>query len=115
MGNYSFPKVLRILSRSDFVNLNRSGKRLDTKHLRLIIKQNQQGVTRLGVVVSKKTGNAVKRNRIKRLIREFFRLNQSHFPQGSDIVVVAKKDASYLDFQKLKEEIGIISDNKFRV
>jgi len=115
MGSFSFPKEKRLLNRADFVNLNRSGKRLYTKHFSLIIKQNRQGVTRLGVIVSKKTGNAVKRNRIKRLIREFFRLNQSHFPQGCDIVVVAKKDASYLDFQKLKEEIGIISDNKFRV
>jgi ribonuclease P protein component len=115
MGSFSFPKNEKILNRADFVKLNRSGKRLYTKHFTLIIKQNGQGVTRLGVTVSKKTGNAVQRNRVKRLIREFFRLNKKQFPQGYDIVIVAKKDASYLDFWKIKAEVGIVFDKKFRI
>jgi len=60
----------------------------------------------LGITASRKAGNAVKRNRIKRLIREFFRLNSPRIPQGYDIVVAAKKDASYLDLWKVKEELG---------
>jgi ribonuclease P protein component len=94
------------LDRADFVNLNRSGKRYHTRHFVVIGKQNGLSITRLGVTVSKKAGNAVKRNRIKRLIREFFRLNTSQIPQGCDIVVAAKKDASYLDLWKVKEELG---------
>jgi len=112
MGNYSFPKVFRLLSRSDFVNLNRLGKRYHTKHFIVILKKNGLGTTRLGVAVRKKTGNAVKRNRVKRLVREFFRLNQPYFPQGYDIVVAAKKDASYFDLQKIKEELGKVLFNK---
>ena len=115
MGSFKFPKSEKILNRADFVKLNRSGKRLYTKHFTLITKQNGQGVTRLGVTVSKKTGNAVKRNRVKRLIREFFRLNKTHFPQGHDIVIVAKKDARYLDFWKIKEELGTVFCKTFRV
>ena len=114
MGSFSFPKDEKILNRADFVKLNRSGKRLYTKHFTLILKLNGQGVTRLGVTVSKKTGNAVKRNRVKRLIREFFRLNKANFPQGYDIVIIAKKDAGYLDLWKIEEEIGIIFDHEFR-
>ena len=115
MGFFSYPKEKRLLNRADFVNLNRSGQRLHSKHLTVILKQNGLGITRLGVTVTKKTGNAVKRNRLKRLIREFFRLNKSLFPQGYDIVVAAKKDASCLDLKKIKYELGeIIFDKQFR-
>jgi ribonuclease P protein component len=84
------------------------GKRHYTRHFIVIIKQNGLGITRLGVTVSKKMGNAVKRNRVKRLIREFFRLNNSKIPHGYDIVVTAKKDASYLDLWKTKDELAAI-------
>jgi len=78
----------------------------------VILKENGLGITRLGLTVSRKTGNAVKRNRVKRLIREFFRLNDTYFPQGYDIVITAKKDASYLDLRKIKNELGEILINK---
>jgi ribonuclease P protein component len=116
MGSFSFPKEKRLLNRKDFVNLNRLGERHYTRHFTVILKKNGLGITRLGVTVTKKIGNAVKRNRVKRLIREFFRLNKSYFPQGYDIVVAAKKNASYLDLRKTKEELAeIIFDRKFCV
>ena len=92
------------------------GERRHTKHFIVILKQNGLGTTRLGVAVTKKKGNAVKRNRVKRLIREFFRLNKPHFPLGYDILVTAKKDASYLDLRKIKEELGkTVFDKKLGV
>jgi len=107
---------VRLLNRPGFVNLNRSGERYNSKHFTVILKRNGLGITRLGVTVTRKAGNAVKRNRIKRLIREFFRLNKSLFPQGYDIVIAAKKDASYLDLRKTREELAeIIFDKKFCV
>jgi len=108
MKDFTFPKKERLLNRSDFVNLNRSGKRYHARHFLVILKQNGLGITRLGVTASKKAGNAVKRNRTKRLIREFFRLNKADLPQGYDIVVAAKKDASYLDLRKTKKELAEI-------
>ena len=116
MRSFSFPKIERILNRKDFVNLNQLGKKYQTIHFTVIFKENGLGITRLGITVSKKIGNSVKRNRVKRLIREFFRLHKAYFPKGYDIVIAAKKGAFVLDFWKIKEELGeIILDKKFRI
>lgn len=104
MRPHTFSKDERLLNRSDFVNPNRSGSRYHTKNFIFVLKQNGLGITRLGVTVSKKVGNAVRRNRVKRLIREFFRLNKPCFPQGYDVIAIAKKDASCLDLRKINEE-----------
>ena len=116
MVSFSFPKQLRILNRSDFVNANRSGKRLLTNHFVVTLRQNGLGIARLGVTVRKSIGNAVKRNRVKRLLREVFRLNQSRFPQGYDIVIAAKKDADCMDLRNIEKELGeILFDQKLRL
>jgi ribonuclease P protein component len=74
--------------------------------------KNGLDVTRLGITVTKKTGNAVKRNRIKRLIREFYRLNKARFPQGFDVAIIAKKNAVNLDFRSVEEELGALFPDK---
>ena len=108
MDSFSFRKTQRILKRKDFVNLNRSGKRFHTKHFSVTVKRSGLGTNRLGITASKKTGNAVLRNRIKRLVREFFRLNKSRFPQEVDILVAAKKGAAALDYWEVRDELGAI-------
>jgi len=72
----------------------------------LLLKPNQVGITRLGVTVSKRVGKSVIRNRVKRLIREFFRLNKHLLPQGHDMVIIARPGAAQLDFWEVKEELG---------
>jgi ribonuclease P protein component len=116
MCSSTFLKSERLLNRKDFVNLNRWGTRLQTDHFLISLMKNGQGFTRLGITVSKRVGNSVRRNRVKRLIREFFRLHKASFPQGCDIVIVARKDADGLDFWKMKAELGeAILDKSFRL
>jgi len=116
MKSFPFPKKMRLLNRKDFVNLNRLGKRYHSAHFTVIFNENGLDISRLGITASKKTGNAVKRNRIKRYIREFYRLDKEQFPQGYDIAVVAKKGADGLIFRKIKKELGeIILDKKFHL
>ena len=66
---------------------------------------NRINITRLGLTVSKKVGKSVKRNRVKRLIRESFRLSQKQIMPGYVIVVVAKPSAYGLKCQQAQLEL----------
>ena len=63
------------------------------------------GNRRLGLVTSSKVGIAVKRNLIKRRLREIFRLNKHKIKPGTDIVFILRKGADKFDFHRLEEAI----------
>ena len=65
-------------------------------------RKNRLGHNRLGVTVSKKLGHAVARNRVRRRIREIFRLSQNEMKQGYDIIVVGRTRAARADYWELK-------------
>lgn len=116
MGAFSFPKRERVLTRTDFVNANREGKRYHTAHFAVTFRKNRLEVSRLGIITSKKAGNAVTRNRIRRIIREFYRLHKAYVPEGCDILIAAKKEAGDLDFWKVREELlDFFTDKRFGV
>lgn len=71
-------------------------------------KVNEKEFTRLGITASRKTGNAVQRNRIKRLVREFFRLNYSYLPDSTDISVICKRGAASLNFSQVSSELNFL-------
>jgi ribonuclease P protein component len=69
-----------------------------------MISQGKAPGTRLGITVSRKVGNAVKRNRIKRWIREVFRSHPALFSERVDIVVIAKRNIEDFSFENIREE-----------
>lgn len=72
-------------------------------YLVLYARENRSANNRVGVTVSKKLGGAVVRNRVRRRLREVYRLNESLFAPGWDIVVVARSRCVHADFQKLTQ------------
>ena len=67
----------------------------------LYARPNRTGQNRVGLTVSKKLGHAVVRNRVRRRLREIYRLNESRFRRGFDIVVVARSRAVDAPFSQL--------------
>jgi len=85
-----------------FRKLYNRGNSSVTKHLVLYTRPNRLGENRIGVTVSKKMGKAVVRNRVRRRLREIYRINEEQFLPGYDIVVVARNRAVDADFQDLQ-------------
>lgn len=83
-------KRFKIRKNADFRLVYRRGKSFSNKFLVLYVKRNGFGINRIGISVSKKVGKSVIRSRVKRLIRESYRLNSSNLKQGNDIVVIAR-------------------------
>lgn len=64
---------------------------------------------RLGITVSKKVGPAVTRNRVKRLVREAFRVRKALFGEGLDVVFIAKKSASDATYDQVASDVERIA------
>ena len=69
------------------------------------LRKNRLGVTRLGLTVGTKLGGAVRRNRIRRRIKEAYRLVEDKLPSGYDIVLVARSRAENVPLDQIKSEI----------
>jgi ribonuclease P protein component len=88
MKELSFPKKKRLVSNTQFKAVLDNGRRRSNGVLTLYMAQNDCEYSRLGVSIGKSRGNAVIRNRLKRLIREAFRQNQQQIPAGVDYVLM---------------------------
>ena len=87
-----FPKVVRVRSRLDFAAVYERGVRISDGCLSLAVLSNDRPTSRLGLAVSKRCGNAVRRNRLKRRLREVFRQSRAELPTGLDLVVQPRAD-----------------------
>jgi len=102
----TFPKSLRLLKRPEFQQTWRQGRKKHTPHYIVVVYHHDGAISRIGITASRKTGNAVHRNRIKRRVREFFRQHRVSLQSGVDISVIAKKGAARLDYAAVCCELG---------
>jgi ribonuclease P protein component len=100
----SFPKNKRLLTNKQFKAVLARNLRVSNGLLRLFIAENDCGYPRLGVSVSKSCGNAVVRNRLKRLLREVFRQGQERIPAGFDYLVMMSTGSGKRDKSGGKKE-----------
>ena len=95
MREFSLEKKDKLLKSKEYRSLRTSSKKVESRDFILVYHRNDQTHSRLGTTVSKKVGCAVKRNRIKRIIREFFRQNRCMIKRSVDMNVISKKSAAF--------------------
>ena len=90
---------------SDFKNVYTHGKSFANKYLVMYVLENDLGINRIGISVSKKVGNSVVRHRVTRLIRESYRLHENIFNSSLDIVIVARKSTFDVGFTEIESAL----------
>ena len=83
----------------------RNGKSYANKYLVMYVKENGLDKNRIGISVSKKVGNSVVRHRVTRLLRESYRLHESIFNSGLDIVIVARPSAAAVGYNEVESAL----------
>lgn len=103
----TFDRGRRLRSRAEFVAVQDRGVRVPFRYFTLLGLPNGRGVTRLGIVASRRFGGAVVRNRAKRRLREVFRQHIAHEARGRaglDLVVIARRELVDASFPSLQQE-----------
>ena len=114
---FIFPATFRIKKRGEFQRIQRSGKKMYSKHFLIIVAPSDRSESRLGVTVSRKVSKrAVRRNLVKRRIREIFRLYRSRLREALDIVIIARDGADACSYADMRKEIlGTLKHNGYLI
>jgi ribonuclease P protein component len=102
MTGFRFRAENHIRIGADFERIYAKKCRASDQHLLIFADANQLPFSRIGLSVSRKQGPAVKRNRLKRLLREAFRLSQRELPAGLDLIFIPRQgsNSTLQDYQK---------------
>ncbi len=115
------PHPERLKKSWEFLRVYQKGKKYWNPHFVIYLYQRELSQPRLGITASKKVGNSVTRNRVKRLIREAYRMLKFELLPYFDIVVVSRKAAAGLSGQQAQESLHqlfcrasiMLTENKF--
>lgn len=97
-----------------FRSIYKNGKSSANKLLVMYFRKNGYDYNRLGITVSKKIGNSVERNRVKRLIKESYRINHTSYKCGYDIIFIARLSIKNTSFENVESALKhLMKKNNF--
>ncbi len=104
-----YPSSARLRRRREYLAVQQEGRRRHTAHFVVIVRPAPGDGARLGITASSRVGNAVVRNRVKRVVREVFR-RRRHRLASDDLVVIAKPGAEHLSYAQAATELeGVLA------
>ena len=89
----------------EFKRLYKKGKSTASQHVVIYSGKNNSRANRLGITVSKKIGSAVHRNKVRRRLKEIYRLNEAKLNTGYDIVIVARVSSRFIKYSELETSV----------
>ncbi len=101
-------KTVPIKKNHEFVRIYKKGTFFPGKHIVIYVMKNRTGANRLGITAGKKVGKSVRRNRVKRLIRESYRYYEPFILGGLDIVFVARNAETPYGFAEIRKEMKFL-------
>jgi ribonuclease P protein component len=109
-GGEAFPRARRVRKRLEYLRIQNQGRRFSSPHyLLFVLRAEAPGPLRFGITVSRKVGNAVCRNRVKRWVREVCRRLSAELPTDLDLVVVARPGAAQTGFAPTSWELASLA------
>ncbi len=101
-----YPRRYRLRKRHEYLSLQREGRRRTVPHFVVVTRQRETPPSRLGITTSRKVGGAPARNRVRRLVREFFRRHRAAIAAPSDILVIARPGAAGIRYCDVDRELS---------
>lgn len=99
-------KLKRLKKNRDFQVVFKQGKSFANRQFVVyVLKQEDQAYSRLGLSVSKKMGNAVMRNHIKRYIKEMFRGLADRLESGTDFIIISRRPVRAMAYQEMEKSL----------
>ena len=99
------PRECRVVRRAEYDAVYRGGRRRSSREFTVFVRPNGLDLSRFGWSIKKALGTAVRRNRIRRRLREILRLHRQEIPPGWDIVIHPRSSAATADFSALTQEL----------
>ena len=108
MKQFAFSRASRLRLKKEFEAVFAAGRKTVTKDLVAWYSQGGDKEKKIGLMVSKKTGGAVKRNRLKRLLREAFRLGKKELKEGTRLIIYPKAGCAMSNLAQARQELDTL-------